>query len=79
MRRSDDWIAELHYKECINPTQKSTSKYNDLYYWEGDTMVMTEQAHLNRGYCCGSGCRHCPYFPKHQKFNKEVREESLSI
>jgi len=23
--------------------------------------VFTEVAHLERGYCCGSGCRHCPY------------------
>ncbi|WKZ58014.1 MAG: DUF5522 domain-containing protein [Bdellovibrionota bacterium] len=24
-------------------------------------MVMTRIAHLARGYCCGSGCRHCPF------------------
>lgn len=24
-------------------------------------MVMTAQAHLDRGFCCGCGCRHCPY------------------
>ena len=23
--------------------------------------VMTELAHAARGYCCGSGCRHCPW------------------
>ncbi|MEQ1507467.1 MAG: DUF5522 domain-containing protein [Myxococcota bacterium] len=23
--------------------------------------VMTEVAHLARGTCCGSGCRHCPF------------------
>ncbi|HHO51142.1 MAG TPA: hypothetical protein ENK18_09800 [Deltaproteobacteria bacterium] len=23
--------------------------------------VFTEHAHLTRGSCCGSGCRHCPY------------------
>ncbi|MGH9061761.1 MAG: DUF5522 domain-containing protein, partial [Acidimicrobiales bacterium] len=23
--------------------------------------VMTSAAHLARGACCGSGCRHCPY------------------
>lgn len=23
--------------------------------------VMTAKRHLARGYCCGSGCRHCPY------------------
>ncbi|TVT55262.1 MAG: hypothetical protein FHK82_08835 [Sedimenticola thiotaurini] len=31
------------------------------FYWEAGLMVFTEQYHLSRGYCCGSGCRHCPY------------------
>ncbi|MFC6646642.1 DUF5522 domain-containing protein [Granulicella cerasi] len=30
-------------------------------YFENGFMVFTEQYHLRRGYCCGSGCRHCPY------------------
>lgn len=24
-------------------------------------VVFTELAHRERGHCCGSGCRHCPY------------------
>ncbi|WP_237563190.1 DUF5522 domain-containing protein [Algoriphagus kandeliae] len=24
-------------------------------------MVFTEKYHRKRGYCCGSGCKHCPY------------------
>jgi len=31
------------------------------YYLEGPNIVFTAQYHLKRGYCCGSGCRHCPY------------------
>jgi len=31
------------------------------YYMEGPYMVFTAAYHLKRGYCCGSGCRHCPY------------------
>jgi|GEM_PF-904608 hypothetical protein len=31
------------------------------YYFEGDFMVFTAAYHLKRGYCCGSGCRHCPF------------------
>ncbi len=31
------------------------------YYWDGPYMVFTAAYHLKRGYCCGSGCRHCPY------------------
>jgi len=31
------------------------------YYFEGPYMVFTTAYHLKRGYCCGLGCRHCPY------------------
>ncbi len=31
------------------------------FYWEGGFMVFTEAYHRKRGYCCQSGCRHCPY------------------
>jgi len=34
------------------------------FYWEGGYMVFTAQYHLKRGYCCGNGCRHCPYGKK---------------
>ena len=31
------------------------------YYFEGPNMVFTEAYHRRRGWCCESGCRHCPY------------------
>jgi hypothetical protein len=31
------------------------------YYREGGLIVFTALHHLKRGYCCNSGCRHCPY------------------
>ena len=31
------------------------------FYWDGPYMVFTEAYHLKRGYCCQSGCRHCPW------------------
>jgi hypothetical protein len=34
---------------------------NILYYIENGLIVFTEAYHLKRGYCCKSGCRHCPY------------------
>jgi len=34
------------------------------FYWEGGFVVFTRHYHLKRGYCCGSGCRHCPYDPR---------------
>lgn len=32
------------------------------YYWnENGYLVFTEKYHVQRGYCCGMGCKHCPY------------------
>ncbi len=31
------------------------------YYSENGAVVFTESYLRRRGYCCGSGCRHCPY------------------
>lgn len=31
------------------------------FYYEGPLLVFTAAYHLKRGYCCNSGCRHCPY------------------
>jgi hypothetical protein len=31
------------------------------YYVENGRWVFTAVYHLKRGYCCDSGCRHCPY------------------
>lgn len=31
------------------------------FYWENGLFVFTETYHRKRGYCCGSGCRHCPF------------------
>ncbi|MDX5347804.1 MAG: DUF5522 domain-containing protein [Hymenobacteraceae bacterium] len=40
----------------------------DYYFNEQGLMVFTAQYHLRRGYCCKSGCRHCPYgFKKKQQ------------
>ena len=36
------------------------------YYYENGLMVLTALFLLKRGYCCGNGCRHCPY-PKGDK------------
>ena len=32
-----------------------------FYYNENNYIVFTEKYHIQRGYCCGNGCRHCPY------------------
>ncbi|MBN9379197.1 MAG: hypothetical protein J0H74_00445 [Chitinophagaceae bacterium] len=33
----------------------------DFYYNAEGLMVLTEKYHRERGYCCGNGCRHCPF------------------
>jgi hypothetical protein len=33
----------------------------DFYYNAQGLMVLTEAYHRRRGYCCKSGCLHCPY------------------
>ena len=39
----------------------------DYYLSPEGFIVFTEQYHLKRGYCCKSGCKHCPY-----GFNKKT-------
>lgn len=32
------------------------------YYFNADGyVVLTAHYHLEKGYCCGNGCLHCPY------------------
>jgi hypothetical protein len=33
----------------------------DYYYNKDGYIVLTEKYHLDKGYCCGNGCLHCPY------------------
>jgi hypothetical protein len=44
----------------MEPTPPPTLDPED-YYFDGPYLVFTAAYHLKRGYCCGSGCRHCPY------------------
>ncbi len=43
--------------DSIDKNQKQT----DDFYFEDGLLVMTEQFHLKRGYCCGNTCKHCPF------------------
>jgi hypothetical protein len=66
--------AELKNRACICQTcvtnfhrHRSTPRADlkilpgDFYFDLGGRMVFTAEYHLRRGYCCGNGCRHCPY------------------
>lgn len=67
--RIKEKIAE--YTAGIDPIQAAEldfTKYQTAeiiegidYYLESGNYVFTKWYHLKRGYCCKSGCRHCPY------------------
>lgn len=37
------------------------ARAGEFYLLDDGRRVFTERYHLRRGYCCGSGCRHCPF------------------
>lgn len=45
----------------MSKREKAKKEEGEMYYWENGLMVFTERYHLKRGYCCKTGCRHCPY------------------
>lgn len=47
---------------------------DEYYYSNEGYVVFTEKYHLKRGYCCQSGCKHCPYDYK----NKVKRSQTKS-
>jgi hypothetical protein len=53
-------------------SQKKNLDQQDYYLSEEGYIVFTEKYHLKRGYCCKSGCKHCPYGfdPKTSDFKK---------
>jgi len=40
---------------------------DDFYMTLEGYIVFTEKYHLKRGYCCQSGCRHCPWKEEKKK------------
>ncbi len=54
----------------------------ELYFNEDGFIIMTEQYLLQRGYCCGNGCKNCPYDyknvpePKRSKLLQNRNEEN---
>ncbi len=44
-------------------TKRSITLVPNVHYYmnEDGLMVFTAKYLQDRGYCCGSGCKHCPY------------------
>ena len=68
----DAYVAEMTVEKALNnniakelPPSKQLIQGID-YYIENLNFVFTAWYHLRRGYCCKSGCRHCPYGFKKQ-------------
>ena len=58
-----DTRARAVHTSPRHPVAPSPSplKEGEDFYREGASIVFTALYHLKRGYCCESGCRHCPY------------------
>lgn len=55
--------------------KKELVEGTDFYYNEQGFIVLTEKYHLEKGFCCGYGCRHCPY--DYEKVPEPQRKELL--
>lgn len=49
----------------------------DYYLNEEGYVVLTEAYHLKKGYCCGNGCKHCPF--SYANVPEPRRTELLSL
>jgi len=45
------------------------------FYFEGPYMVFTEKFLRERGFCCESGCRHCPYGFKKDRGESQIVDQ----
>jgi hypothetical protein len=54
-----DCVMEFHRSKNAGVAQPKILPGD--FYFDSGWMVFTAEYHLRRGYCCGNGCRHCPY------------------
>jgi hypothetical protein len=57
--------------------KKKLIEGEDFYYSNLGYMVLTAKFHLEKGICCGNGCRHCPY--NYKNVEEPKRSELLSL
>ena len=51
----------------------------DRYQDDQGNIVFTERFLIELGVCCGNGCRHCPYVPKHTAGNTRIPAELAKV
>jgi len=60
-------------------------EHTDYYFNADGLMVLTQKYLEERGYCCGNGCKHCPYNyegvpePKKSMLQEERRKETTKF
>jgi tRNA (guanine-N7-)-methyltransferase len=61
-KEKDDELKQLLKEPAYLQAGMKELIENIDYYFNGDGLiVLTEKYHLDKGYCCGNGCKHCPY------------------
>jgi hypothetical protein len=57
--------------------QASLTEGIDYYINRDGYIVLTEKYHLEKGYCCGLSCMHCPY--NYENVPEPRRTQLLSL
>ncbi len=60
-------------------TKRGLHEGIDFYFDTTGLIVFTEKYLLERGSCCKSGCRHCPYNPKVSPKNSKDNPKNQSL
>ncbi len=55
------WKPHSLENQVSMASERSPLVEGEDFYLEGPYMVFTAKYLSARGYCCKSGCRHCPY------------------
>jgi hypothetical protein len=61
-------------RRCVAQYRQQTrwmprARPEEFYTDPDGRLVFKASYHRRRGYCCGSGCRHCPFEPPGEKGN----------
>jgi hypothetical protein len=51
----------IYCNKELKKMKQQLTEGSDFYFNGEGYMVLTEKYHLEKGFCCGNGCMHCPY------------------
>lgn len=63
-------FTDFHLIPLPNMAHHEKFEKEDFYLSPEGYIIFTEKYHLKRGYCCQSGCRHCPW-----KYNESLKKK----